>query len=463
MTGDPMNEHAHHWERLVKTGAQVELAQYMLASWSESGEVVWSGDFYQYDRALGVWKLRDHDLCRCDVLALHGRAYGVQTITATGQVKTYTLRLTNQVCNSVLSIAASFAKSRASANGLEFFDHTPAGVMCKGGFLTIEDGNVVYRPPRPDDRQRLALDITYKPDAPGPMWRRALVDWFGDDVDGANKAALLSEFVGAALFGMATRYQKALFIIGVGGNGKSQLLEVLSALFPKEHVQAVRPQDWGSEYQRAQLAGAMINMVAELPSSSIAESGSFKAIITGDPTSARQIYQRPFTFRPRCAHIFSANEYPQALDTSDGFWRRVLVLTMNRRFDGTPEEIHELARRIIDQELEGVLAWAAQGARRLMAQNGYTRVASCEAALTVWRRESDPIASWVDRRTAPSTEDNGGMLATELFRDYRAWSEAHSFPVLNLNHFSRSLARLLGPPKHSNKGNLYPLGLKPRE
>jgi putative DNA primase/helicase len=261
---------------------------------------------------------------------------------------------------------------------------------------------------------------------------------------------------------MATTYQKALFIIGAGGNGKSQLLDVVAALFPKGRVYAVRPQDWGSEYQRAELAGAMINIVAELPSSAIAEGGSFKAIITGDATSARQIYQRPFTFRPRCAHIFSANEYPRALDTSDGFWRRVLVLTMNRRFDGTPEEIHKLARRIIDQELEGVLAWAAQGARRLMTQGGYTRVASCEAAVAVWRRESDPVALWMDGRTTPATEDDGGMLATELFRDYRSWSEAYNFPVHNLISFSRTLTRLLGPPKHTERGNLHLLWLRPR-
>lgn len=450
----------HHWERLMKTGAQVELAEYLLASWSETGDIVWADGFHQYDRDAGIWRPRDHDLCRRDVFALSGRAYGPQTFTTTGQVKQRTLRLTDSTCNSVLNIARSLANPRTHTDEPDFFAQAPVGVMCKGAFLTIEDGNVVYRAPRPDDRQRLALDYAYNPDATCPLWTRALADWFGDDDDGVNKAALLSEFVGAALFGMATTYQKALFIIGGGGNGKSQLLDVVAALFPKQYMQAVRPQDWGSEYQRAQLAGAMINIVAELPSSAIAEGGSFKAIITGDPTSARQIYQRPFTFRPRCAHIFSANEYPHALDTSDGFWRRVLVLTMNRRFDGTPEEIHDLARRIIDQELEGVLAWAAQGARRLMAQGGYTRVASCEAAVAVWRRESDPVALWMDQRTTPATEDDGGMLATELFRDYRSWSETYSFPVHNLNGFSKTLTRLLGPPKHSNKGNVHSLWIR---
>ena len=457
-----MNAQNDLWNDLVKTGSQVELAQYLLASWSETGDIAWADEFYLYDRDAGVWHPRDHDACKRDVIALNGRAYGPQTFTTTGQVKQRTLRLNNSTCEGVLSIARSLANRREYGFDPNFFDDAPVGVMCKGGFLTIEGGNVVYRPPRPDDRQRISLEITYNHDGTCPMWTRALADWFGDDVDGTNKAALLGEFVGAALFGMATTYQKALFIIGAGGNGKSQLLDVVSALFPKGRAHAVRPQDWGSEYQRAELAGAMINIVAELPSSAIAEGSSFKAIITGDPTSARQIYQRPFTFRPRCAHIFSANEYPRALDTSDGFWRRVLVLTMNRRFDGTPEEIRDLAQTITAQELEGVLAWAAQGARRLMAQGGYTRVASCEAAVAVWRRDSDPVALWVDERTTPATEDDGGMLATELFRDYRSWSEAYSFPVHNLISFSKALTRLLGPSKHTERGNVHSLWLRPR-
>lgn len=457
-----MNAPNDLWNHIVTDGSQVELARYLLASWSEEGDIVWVNGFQQYDRDAGVWIPRDQDVCKRDLLALNGRGYGQHTFTTTGQVKQRTLRLTESTCNSVLSIAKSLANPKVQANEPDFFDDAPVGVMCRGGFLTLAGGNVVYRPPRPDDRQRIALDIAYNTGATCPLWTRALENWFGHDEDGANKAALLGEFVGAALFGMATRYQKALFIVGGGGNGKSQLLDIVSALFPKGRVHAIRPQDWGSEYQRAELAGAMVNIVAELPASAIAEDSSFKAIITGDPTSARQIYQRPFTFRPRCAHIFSANEYPQALDTSDGFWRRVLVLTMNRRFDGTPEEIHELAKRIIAQELDGVLAWAAEGARRLIAQNGYTRVASCEAAVAVWRRDSDPVALWVDQRTTPPTEDDEGMLATELFRDYRSWSEAYSYPVLNLNNFSKTLTRLLGPPKHTERGNLYSLRLKPR-
>ncbi|NIV39358.1 MAG: hypothetical protein GWN58_61080 [Anaerolineae bacterium] len=448
------------WNTFVSTGSQVELANYILATWRVEGDVIYEHGFYMYDNDSGTWSGRDDDACKRDILTLDGRKYGHEVLMRTGEVKQSRIRMSERLCNSVLRLAATLANPRKTPDEPGFFDSAPPGVLCKGTFLTTRGGEVVARAPKPSDRQRVALGEAYNPDATCPMWHRALSDWFGSDQDGADKAALLAEFVGAALFGVATRYQKALFLVAPGGNGKSQLLDVVSALFPKGSVKAIRPQDWGNEYQRAELAGAMLNIVAELPTKAIASGSEFKAIITGDPISARQIYQKPFTFRPRCAHIISGNAFPQALDTSDGFWRRVMVLTMTRRFDGTPDEIRNLAHQIIDHSLDGVLAWAARGAKRLLEQDGYTIPASCQAAVDAWRKDSDPVALWLDARTSSSEE--GGMFTTELFRDYRAWCETYCFPTENLNNFSKALVRLLGPPKRTERGSLHQLVLRAR-
>ena len=449
------------WESIVTTGAQRQFAEYILATWRAQGDVVFCNGFYRYNDDTGTWFKRAHHACRRDVLALSDRAYGAKRFTPTGEVKQSRVRMTDSMCNSVLRVAASLANPCTSDDEPDFFDDAPVGVLCKGTFLTIEEGKIVARPPKPDDRQRTVLDIPYNPDAKCPMWTQALGDWFGHDNDGADKAALLGEFVGAALFGVATRYQKALFVIAPGGNGKSQLLDVMSSLFPVGCCKAVRPQDWGNEYQRAELAGAMVNIVPELPTKAIAEGSNFKAIITGDPTSARRIYEKPFTTRPRCAHIFSGNAFPEAMDTSDGFWRRILVLTMTRRFDGTPEQVEDFAKVIIAQELEGVLAWAVRGAVRLLNKRDYTIPASSKAEVATWRQQSDSVALWLKRRTRPSDPDQG-TLTKELFFDYDSWRETYRFPELNLNNFSKALVRLNGPSKHTRKGQQHSLLLNSR-
>ena len=124
------------------------------------------------------------------------------------------------------------------------------------------------------------------------------------------------------------------------------------------------------------MRGARLNLVHEIPPKAIAGGTDFKAIITGDPITAREIYKSPYTYRPRTAHVFSANELPGSTDITEGFWRRVVVLTMPKRFDGTQQMIPELAKKIIAAEMPGVLAWAVEGAQRLLTQDAYTIPAS---------------------------------------------------------------------------------------
>ncbi len=131
---------------------------------------------------------------------------------------------------------------------------------------------------------------------------------------------------------------------------------------------------------------------------------------------------------------------------------------MSRRFDGTPEQIPELAQQIITQELEGVLAWAAQGARRLIANTTYTTPSSSKRAVATWRLESDPVATWIDHNTTP--DPRSGTFTKDLFLNYSAWSETFRFPVINLNNFSKALVRLLGPPKRCKRGSIHSIQLK---
>lgn len=450
------------WETHVVTGSQRELAEYILEQWRMEGDVIHEDGFYFYDPDSGTWFEREIEACRRDVLALNGRIYGPKMLTSAGDVKQSRVKMTDRLCNSVLRVVATLANRRERTSDPGFFDEAPPGVLAGGVFLTAEGGEVVEQALSPAWRQRFALDLDYDRRAQCRRWERALKDWFGEDEDGARRAALLGEFVGGALFGVSARYQKALFLVAPGGNGKSQLLDVVSALFEGGCATAIRPQDWSNEYQRAALSRSYVNIVPELPSKAIAEGANFKAIITGDPIGAREIYKKPFTFRPRAGHIFSGNAFPDALDTSDGFWRRILVLLMPRRFDGTEGEIRDLGKRIVHEELPGVLNWAVRGAKRLLEQDGYTIPASSQAAVEAWRRDSDPVASWLHNRTEPAPGPGLGLRTTELFADYKAWSESYGFPLRNLNHFSKALVRLVGPPKRTERGSLQPLLLKSR-
>ena len=447
------------WNATVRHGTDVEIANYILRSWAPEEKLAYHGALYQYNTGEHTWDHRTNESCVKDILLLDGQQYAKPGDTTDAQAKMTHVRMTSTRAKRVFEAAQLLTLDRTFAHEPEFFDDTPHGVLCNDVFLCVKDAQIDVRPCTSDDRQRVKLRIPYAHDAHAPMWTKALEDWFGSDEDGMRKRALLGEFVGAALFGLATRYQKVMFLYAAGGNGKSQLLEVVGELFPKQFLGAVSPQTWANEYNRDRLSRLRLNIVNEIPSKTIDEGAYFKAIVTGDPVEARQIYGIPYTYKPRAAHMFSTNDIPTSKDTSDGFWRRLLVLTMDKRFDGTAQEIPELARQIIAEEMTGVLAWAVEGARRLLQQGSYTIPESSRRAVEEWRGLSDPLGAWLKNRTTKTNQTHEMALGKNLFADWLHWSGGEE-DLSTQTAFSKALKKRLRNSKRFTNGVRYPVKLR---
>lgn len=447
------------WNTHVQRGTQAELASYLISMWGGPKKVVWDEGLYFYDDGKHVWKKRTKEACRRDIQSFDGLEYGSPRVNSDGSTTRKRISVSDSMCNSVLNLARDRISTRTTDDDPGFFDDAPFGVLCSDVFLRAEGTQIRAEPCKPMHKQRAKLHIAYAHDARAPMWEKALKDWFGSDDDGMRKRALLGEFVGAALFELSTRYQKALFILGGGGNGKSQLLDVVENLFPKPFREAVEPQKWSDPYYRDQLRGVRLNRVNEIPPKTITGGSDFKAIITGDPITAREIYKSPYTYRPRAAHIFTANELPGSTDVTAGFWRRVMVLTMPRRFDGTSEHIPELAQKIIATEMQGVLAWAVEGARRLISQGNYTTPQSSIEAVQDWKDSCDPFGQWLSERTTPTQHSHERTKSSTLFRDWQSWSGGELQPK-SVCGFSLVLKKRNGKPHRSNGASLFSLKLK---
>ena len=419
------------WNTIVRRGSHAELADYLIAQWGGPTKSVWDGAFYIYDNAAHTWKLRSNDACIRDIKAFDGLEFGPTRQEGNKPPTRKQITVSDSLCKSVLNLARAEISARTGDDTSGFFNNAPFGVMCDDVFLCATGAHIDVRPCTSDDRQRVKLCIPYAHDAHAPMWVKALEDWFGSDEDGMRKRALLAEFVGAALFGLSTRYQKALFLLGGGGNGKSQLLDVVGELFPHAFLSAIQPQKWSDPYSRDQLRGSRLNLVHEIPTKAIAGGTDFKAIITGDPITAREIYKSPYTYRPRTAHVFSANELPGSTDITEGFWRRVVVLTMPKRFDGTQQMIPELAKKIIAVEMPGVLAWAVAGAQRLLTQDTYTVPESSIEAVQDWKDSCDPLGQWINERTTPAQHSHERTKSSTLFQDWKNWSGGELQPKSN--------------------------------
>lgn len=341
--------------------------------------------------------------------------------------------------------AVSLAHDLLARGKSDFFESGPRGLALADCFLRVEGDAVVPVPHSPENRARHAYAFSIGDMAVQPARFLAFLDEvFLGDTDAAEKGAYLQEFLGAALLGIAPRFQRVTCLFGAGSEGKSTCIEIVASVFPTASVTAVAPQHWANEYRRAQLATSRLNAASELPSAAIASTEVFKAIVSGDLTDAREIYKPPFSFRCAAGHLFATNVLPDVSDTADGFWRRWVVVTFNRKFEGAAAD-PLLASNIIATERPGVVAWMLEGAQRLMQRGHYLVPPSSVRAVDLWRKRANPVAMWVSDCLAtvdPARVKTDGTLASLLFKAFRTWAEANGHPAITSTKFGIELGKL---------------------
>lgn len=345
--------------------------------------------------------------------------------------------------------------ARATVTEKDFFQNASPGLSFANVFVQVTpDRGLEVREHDPEHRVRFAYPFDYDPDGEPSRWFEFLWEIFGQDDDAVDKVRLLQEYCGAALLGHATRFQRCLIFAGVGSNGKGVVNKVVEACFPPGSTCAIPPQQWGDQYRLAMIAGRRLNIVSELPESDILESEKFKAMIAGDAMTGRHIREAPFTFSPIAGHIFSANRLPQTDDHTHGFWRRMLMLAFNRRFN--PEEENPmLVDELLAEEKPAIVSWFFEGACRVLRNRRFTVPASSAGLVEQWKQYSDQIQAFVEERCEPCETETEGVLATTLYTQYQLWAQESGHSRMAKNKFGMRMKGLGHEPQHSNKGSRY--------
>lgn len=463
-----------------EVGSDVEISRRLEREVTSEVPLVYDfGQFHRYDRDTGIWRaVPEHELS-----SVAQEYDGAQVFK--DPTNPTTLKLSKSRIDSVVGLYADrINESAADADDEGFFDGAPKGLMFDNVFLRVADDEFVADEPSPDHRARTGATVPYDPDAEAPMFDEYLDSIFEGDPDAEQKRQLLVEFAGAALFGLAPSFERVLVLYdatesSAGSNGKSVFIKILSRAFPRSATSQVSPQKFDERFAVTALAGARVNYVTELPESDIIASDKLKGVITGDPMMGEEKYGDPFWFRPKAGHIFAANELPRVQATDDAFWRRWMVLPFSNRFtpEGEPgrDRVRDLDEKIVDQELEGVMARMVEGVRRLLDQGGYTVPSGAEAAKRKWRRESNPIEQFLVDETKNYTQqgptydtdgrwwldDDRHETATDLYEAYRSWASATGHHSCSSTTFGQRVKKLV-EKKRPAKGTVYRVRLKPK-
>lgn len=433
--------------RALLRGSDVELGRAILDVLRRGGErlVYDLAAFWRYVPDKGIWR----QVPESEVDLAVSRFDGLHTAKGE-ELSLISSRITGaRKLASVLAARPNFFSADEDGENAP-----PAGLSFRNGFARVTAAGVELSAHAAAHRQTATLPYPYDPEAKAPLWEAFLQGVFRDDEDREEKIDVFQEFAGIALLGLAPRYQKAMLFTGGGDNGKGVATDVFFELVPQAMRAAIPPQQLESEYARAALSMALLNAVSEMPGKEIIASEPLKAAISGDLMQGRHPAGRLFFFRPRAAHLYSANNLPATADQSRGFWRRFIVLEFRRSFEFDPARDPNLKEKILAGELAGIAAWALRGAVRMLGRNRYNVPRSSAAALEKWRKSTDPVSQFVEE--CCTATDGPKTMGSLLFKTYLKWAERtnHKY-TLNRNRFAERLEGLGFKRSKLHEGNFW--------
>jgi P4 family phage/plasmid primase-like protien len=231
--------------------------------------------------------------------------------------------------------------------------------------------------------------------------------------------------------------QKAICLVGEGGNGKSAFLDLAANFVGTENVCHLSLQRLELDrFSAARLYGKLANICPDLPSDRLSSSAMFKSITGCDRITAEFKYRDSFEFTPFARLLFSANRLPPSNDTSQAFFDRWLIVPFPNRFRHTRRET---PRSILQQqlctrgELSGVLNKALEALQGVRGRCRFTEPTKSRIEVQKYQAANDTIAAWLDEHTVASHEatvpqsELHGAYAAHCHQHYRRPASKHSF------------------------------------
>lgn len=332
-----------------------------------------------------------------------------------------------------------------------FGDTTHRKINFKNGVLDLKTMELVAHSPAYGFRYCLPYD--FNASAKAPLFERFLDDIM---LGRKNLVNVLLEYMGYSFSGDKCWAQKALIMTGHGANGKSTLIDVMKALAGETNHSSLTLGELRNDANRALMDGKLFNLAEETPSHAMMESSLFKNLVSGGDTTMKLLYKQPYKIANRTKLMMACNDLPHTTDTSHGFFRRLLLIPFEARFqpgDGKYDAF--ILDKLID-ELPGIFNLVLAGYHRLIKQKAFSEAAEITTKISEYRESIDNVRAWLGAcvEVVAFDESTSAVSINELYANYAIYCENHGIldrDRLSSNPFAKRIAQII-PEYAKRKG-----------
>ncbi len=320
------------------------------------------------------------------------------------------------------------------AASLVEFDADPMLLGVLNGVLDLRTGTL--RSVSPELRVSKRCRVAFDSGVDCPRFRAFLKEVLPE----ADVRAFLRRFVGYTITG-SVEEQVFAFLHGSGANGKSVLVELLAWLLgdyarkiSTDMLMQQQRSAQGPDPDIVELKGVRFAYANETEDGRRLSDARVKDMTGGDTLTGRVPYAKAAVrFDPTFQLVIVGNHKPAISDTSNGMWRRVILIPFEQTIAEADRDPNLLAK--LKAEGSGILNWALAGLSEWRKER--LRVpTSIKAATAAYRDEQDVLKEFIfeicdidgTSKVAKDTlnwtyqnwcKDNGHkpMSATRLTRD----------------------------------------------
>jgi P4 family phage/plasmid primase-like protien len=341
------------------------------------------------------------------------------------KLKTQSLTLDYKTVPVIPRVEVALKAKTAQAVDLLGFAKAPKPVYNTLNYevhLDTLTGSVSIKGHSPQSYLNYCLNTAYDNTASAPLFDRFLGDLF-DPLDDPQAAIRTIEEILGYIIQPYKPFPLIILLKGSGSNGKTSLLDIITALVGPDNVLPRSVLEFGNtgrnNHAFASLPGKLVllddDMGTEirLPASTLKKLSENK-LLEANPKGLPQ-----YNFVNTSTPVILTNSNPQIPDLSRGLQRRLVVVPFNRYF-APHEQDPKLVKRIIDTELPGVFQRLLLGAQRLFKRGALELSAELKGAVDQVSAAGNQLRRFLFEATRPAPARSTPMA--DMYQHYRDWA-----------------------------------------
>jgi len=275
----------------------------------------------------------------------------------------------------------------------------------------------------------VVIPVDYNPAAECPRWMKCLEEWGNNDPEWSM---LLMRWMGYCLMNHR-RHARWLLMYGKVRSGKGTIGKVLQSLLGRDAFMNSSLDDLSNDFGLDGLEHSRVLCISEVSELDGREGEKatrvLKNIIGQDPVTVNVKYKRQMrNMIINAAPIVQANEIPSLPNKGRGLSSKMLVLPFDVSFEG--HEDPYLIDKLLG-ELEGIAAWAVQGAIDLEAEeNKFPLPSRASDTIQMYHLQNNPFDYFLEERFI---RRESGFVATDLlWLQWNNWLKTNSIKNLHV-------------------------------